>query len=218
MVVRDEPGPCGFLIYSKVHPAVGTSFNGRTPRSGRGYWGSNPYVPARLRSRLRRELRPGRPRRGRRTIQASSPPERSLSRRSPCSGRRRTISAYVSIVDLCGLRVLRGHYPREPPDFLTIFAGARNATASVMEGIGRRFVYILRSERDPARHYVGRTADVPERLRWHNEGPSGQTVRHRPWRALVSLEFPDGGTAARFERYLKSGSGRAFAKRHFGGV
>lgn len=46
MVVRDEPGPCGFLIYSKVHPAVGTSFNGRTPRSGRGYWGSNPYVPA----------------------------------------------------------------------------------------------------------------------------------------------------------------------------
>jgi len=28
-----------------------------------------------------------------------------------------------------------------------------------MEGIGQRFVYILRSERDPARHYVGRTAD-----------------------------------------------------------
>ena len=29
---------------------TGTSFNGRTPRSGRGYWGSNPYVPASLRS------------------------------------------------------------------------------------------------------------------------------------------------------------------------
>jgi hypothetical protein len=27
---------------------IGTSFNGRTPRSGRGYWGSNPYVPANL--------------------------------------------------------------------------------------------------------------------------------------------------------------------------
>ena len=27
-------------------PPIGTSFNGRTPRSGRGYWGSNPYVPA----------------------------------------------------------------------------------------------------------------------------------------------------------------------------
>lgn len=87
-----------------------------------------------------------------------------------------------------------------------------------MEGIGQRFVYILRSERDPARHYVGRTADVIERLRWHNEGPAGQTVRHRPWRVIVAIEFPDGGAAARFERYLKSGSGRAFAKRHFGGA
>jgi len=80
-----------------------------------------------------------------------------------------------------------------------------------MGGIGQRFVYILRSERDPARHYVGRTADVQERLRWHNEGPSEHTVRHRRWRIIVSLEFPDGRTAAHFERYLKSGSGRAFA-------
>ena len=85
-----------------------------------------------------------------------------------------------------------------------------------MEGIGQRFVYILRSERDQARHYVGRSADVGERLRWHNEGPSGQTVHHRRWRVLVSIEFCNGRTAARFERYLKSGSGRAFAKRHFG--
>ena len=84
-----------------------------------------------------------------------------------------------------------------------------------MEGIGQRFVYILRSERDPSRHYVGRTANVDERLRWHNEGPSGQTVLHRPWRILVAVEFADGSTATRFERYLKSGSGRAFAKRHF---
>jgi hypothetical protein len=29
------------------------------------------------------------------------------------------------------------------------------------------------------------------------------------------LEFPDESRAARFEKYLKSGSGRAFAKRHF---
>jgi predicted GIY-YIG superfamily endonuclease len=86
------------------------------------------------------------------------------------------------------------------------------------EGSGQRVVYILRSERDPARHYVGRSANVEERLRWHNEGPSGHTVHHRPWRVLVSIEFCDGGSAARFERYLKSGSGRAFAKRHFGGA
>jgi len=85
-----------------------------------------------------------------------------------------------------------------------------------MEGTGQRFVYILRSDRDLSRHYVGRTANVEERLRWHNEGPSGYTIAGRPWRILVAMEFADRSTAARFERYLKSGSGRAFATRHFG--
>jgi hypothetical protein len=42
------------------------------------------------------------------------------------------------------------------------------------------------------------------------------TISHRPWSLVVSLEFADAVTARRFERYLKSGSGRAFAKRHFG--
>ena len=39
--------------------------------------------------------------------------------------------------------------------------------------------------------------------------------QHRPWKLLVVLEFPTEQQAIRFERYLKSGSGRAFAKRHF---
>lgn len=84
-----------------------------------------------------------------------------------------------------------------------------------MRGIGARFVYVLRSESDLTRHYVGRTSNVDERLEWHNAGPSGYTIQHRPWSIVVSVEFPDEGAAARFERYLKSGSGRAFAKRHF---
>ena len=84
-----------------------------------------------------------------------------------------------------------------------------------MPGVARRYVYILRSERDPERHYVGLNTDVRARLDWHNNGPSGCTFHHRPWRLLVALEFADERSAARFERYLKSGSGRAFAKRHF---
>jgi hypothetical protein len=32
---------------------------------------------------------------------------------------------------------------------------------------------------------------------------------------IVSIEFPEERAALRFERYLKSGSGRAFATRHF---
>jgi putative endonuclease len=85
-----------------------------------------------------------------------------------------------------------------------------------VRGLGARFVYILRSDSDPARHYIGRTADVDNRLEWHNNGPCGYTRHHRPWSLVVSLEFPNESAAARFERYLKSGSGRAFATRHFG--
>jgi predicted GIY-YIG superfamily endonuclease len=80
----------------------------------------------------------------------------------------------------------------------------------------KRFVYILRSDADPNRHYVALTSDVWRRLHWHNTGPSGVTVRHRPWSLVVAVEFSDTAAAWRFERYLKSGSGRAFAKRHFG--
>ena len=59
-----------------------------------------------------------------------------------------------------------------------------------MHGIGKRFVYILRSDADPDRHYVGITADPDRRLEWHDHGPCGQTVRHRPWSFVVVMEFP----------------------------
>ena len=79
-----------------------------------------------------------------------------------------------------------------------------------MRGIGRRFVYILRSDSDRSRHYVGIASDPDERLHWHNEGPRGCTVAYRPWSIEVSIEFPTESQALRFERHLKSGSGRAF--------
>src|SRR5262245_21948778 len=80
---------------------------------------------------------------------------------------------------------------------------------------GKTIVYILRSQADPSRHYVGITNKVLARLEWHNRGPSGYIVDHRPWVLLVSMEFPTERDAVRFEKYLKSGSGRAFTKRHF---
>jgi predicted GIY-YIG superfamily endonuclease len=81
----------------------------------------------------------------------------------------------------------------------------------------KRFVHILRSDADPQRHYTGITSDVAARLEWHNHGPCGCTIHHRPWSIVVSMEFNTEVAARRFERYLKSGSGRAFAKRHFAG-
>lgn len=86
-----------------------------------------------------------------------------------------------------------------------------------MHGIEKRIVYILRSDSDPDRHYVGITNDLRARLDWHNFGPSGHTTSDRPWSVVVSIEFRTERDARRFETYLKSGSGRAFAKRHFGG-
>ena len=94
--------------------------------------------------------------------------------------------------------------------------GAESAAGRAMPA-ERRFVYVLRSEAKTSQTYVGISSDVAARLKWHNAGPSGHTLRHRPWRVAVSIEFPTEQQALRFERYLKSGSGRAFAKRHFEG-
>ena len=78
-----------------------------------------------------------------------------------------------------------------------------------------RFVYVLKNaDRDP-QFYTGVTSDVRARLADHNAGRCPHTARCRPWQLLVVVEFSDEQRAIRFERYLKSGSGRAFAKRHF---
>jgi predicted GIY-YIG superfamily endonuclease len=79
----------------------------------------------------------------------------------------------------------------------------------------KRFVYVIRSESAPDCHYTGLTSDVARRLILHNTAAGGHTVANRPWRLVVAVECETEQVAARFERYLKTGSGRAFAKRHF---
>jgi predicted GIY-YIG superfamily endonuclease len=81
--------------------------------------------------------------------------------------------------------------------------------------VDKRFVYVLRAVHDKPQFYVGLTSDVAARVADHNMGRCPHTASRRPWRLHVLLEFADEPTAIRFERYLKSGSGRAFAKRHF---
>jgi putative endonuclease len=79
----------------------------------------------------------------------------------------------------------------------------------------KRFVYILKIMIDPDEYYVGVTSDPDARLDAHNAGVSPHTARHRPWRTLVRVEFDEEARALQFERYLKTGSGREFARRHF---
>jgi len=78
----------------------------------------------------------------------------------------------------------------------------------------RVFVYLLDSLKVPGRPYVGVTSELSARLAEHNAGRVASTARYRPWKMMVSIQFASEASAVRFERYLKSGSGRAFAKRH----
>lgn len=78
-----------------------------------------------------------------------------------------------------------------------------------------RVVYVLRSVRQPDRYYTGLTDDVQRRLAVHNSGGSTHTARLMPWSLVASIEFANVSSARAFEKYLKTGSGRAFSKKHF---
>ena len=78
----------------------------------------------------------------------------------------------------------------------------------------KRFVYVLCNTEPRPRYYVGITADVAARLTDHNEGRCRHPAAGRPWHVDIVIEFGDQRRAVAFERYLKSGSGCAFAQRH----
>ncbi len=77
------------------------------------------------------------------------------------------------------------------------------------------YVYILESAVSPERFYAGITEDLKSRLKRHNAGEVFHTAKFRPWIIKNYFAFSDHKKAHAFEKYLKSGSGRAFAKRHF---
>jgi putative endonuclease len=76
------------------------------------------------------------------------------------------------------------------------------------------FVYVLKTNGNPPKYYTGVTSDVARRTAEHNAGNCVHTAKYRPWCVDLVMEFPDEGRAVAFERYLKSGSGVAFAQRH----
>jgi predicted GIY-YIG superfamily endonuclease len=74
-------------------------------------------------------------------------------------------------------------------------------------------VYILQSQKIPNHFYIGKTDDLKKRLIRHNAGEIPSTADFRPWRIKTAIALTDRPQAAKFERYLKTGSGRAFAKK-----
>jgi len=77
------------------------------------------------------------------------------------------------------------------------------------------YVYILRSHSRPRRRYTGFTYTLERRIEQHNLGLVPSTASFRPWELVAAILFADTQRGISFEKYLKSGSGRAFSKRHF---
>lgn len=76
------------------------------------------------------------------------------------------------------------------------------------------YVYLLQSESRPDQRYIGFAHDLKSRLREHNAKRSPHTSKFAPWSLAAYFAFRTEGAALAFEKYLKSGSGRAFAERH----
>ena len=77
------------------------------------------------------------------------------------------------------------------------------------------YVYLIKSLKYPDQIYIGHTDNLQERLKTHNSGGSIHTSNYRPWQLITSISFNNLNQAIAFEKYLKSGSGRAFAKKRF---
>ena len=77
------------------------------------------------------------------------------------------------------------------------------------------YTYIIESITKPDKRYIGHTSDLKKRLIYHNSGKCDLTSKLKPWKIKLCVAFETMNQAQKFEQYLKSDSGHAFAKKHF---
>jgi len=77
------------------------------------------------------------------------------------------------------------------------------------------YTYILQTLQNPPHFYIGSTSDLKRRLTEHNSGKSIHTNKFLPWKIKNYITFEDEFKATEFEKFLKSGNGRVFVKKHF---
>jgi len=73
------------------------------------------------------------------------------------------------------------------------------------------YVYLLQCKDGS---YIGCTSDLKDRFIRHQKGQVPATANRRPVELVAYFAFKNKYAAFNFEKYLKSGSGRAFLKRH----
>jgi predicted GIY-YIG superfamily endonuclease len=81
--------------------------------------------------------------------------------------------------------------------------------------MGIYYVYIIRSIAFPHKVYTGFTNNLERRLLEHNRKESKYTSNFAPWEVETYLCFREEKLAKAMEKYLKTGSGIAFARKHF---
>lgn len=75
------------------------------------------------------------------------------------------------------------------------------------------YAYIIQSLVDNS-YYAGSTSNIKQRVKDHNGGKCKTTSKHKPYKLLWFCVFPNEERAIKFEKYLKSGSEKAFIKKH----
>ncbi len=79
------------------------------------------------------------------------------------------------------------------------------------------YTHVIQSLSHRDQRYIGHTADLRQRVADHNAGKCPHTSKFMPWKLKLYVAFESLEQVQHFEKYLKSGSGHAFAKRHFRG-
>ncbi len=77
------------------------------------------------------------------------------------------------------------------------------------------YTYLIESINRPGKRYIGHTTDLKQRIADHNADRCDHTTKFAPWKLKIYVAFETLEQAQGFECYLKSGSGHAFAGRHF---
>lgn len=76
------------------------------------------------------------------------------------------------------------------------------------------YTYILQSKTHHT-FYIGSSTDIKKRLQQHNQHSVQSTKSHAPYRLVWYCAFKQKTNALHFEKYLKTGSGMAFARKRF---
>ena len=99
-----------------------------------------------------------------------------------------------------------------PPSLAGASYGGRSPQVDREGEIRMYYVYILSCS--DGKPYTGCTNDLKDRILRHQQGHVPATKDRLPIKLVSYFAFFNKYTAFNFEKYLKSGSGRAFLKKH----